>query len=221
MLRSNIMGIGIVGMLLVAQAAAADTTAGGEPVEAATVEAVVQAVEARYADVETMRADFVQTTRSDVFGADTQSGTLVLERPAKMRWEFGDDKQFVTDGKTMWVYSKADNQVIRYDDISTQRSSLDSLLSSLHQLDELFAVELVESGETVKLDLTPQDQGQVKEVRLELTEELLVKHVTITDPFGSVTDLEFSNVRLDVEVADSAFTFEPPPGAQVIQAGSF
>ena len=206
------MGVGTLGLLMMAHAAAADT--------APTVASVVQAVEAKYDDVSTMQADFVQTTHSQVFGADAQSGELVIKRPSMMRWAFADDKQFVTDGDTMWVYSKADNQVIRYDDIAAQRSALDSLLSSLHQLDELFEVKLLE-GEGTTLELKPRDQAQVKAVKLELTQDLLVKSITITDPYDSVTELQFSNVRLDVEVPDSAFVFQVPKGVQLIEAGSF
>ena len=80
--------------------------------------AIVAAVESKYAGVTAMSATFVQTTHSDMFGDEKQGGNVLLKRPKQMYWDFG-DKQFVTDGKTMWVYTQADNQVIRYDNVGT------------------------------------------------------------------------------------------------------
>lgn len=190
---------------------------------AADATSVVQQVEAKYATVKVLQADFVQTTRSEVFGEEKQSGNLVLKRPKQMLWNFtgSGTKQFVTDGKTMWVYTADDNQVIRYDDITASTSQADSLLQSLDQLDELFAVEVLpdELGHT--LSLAPrQVDGHVKKLRLELSPELVVERVTITDNFDNVTELAFSAVKLDGDVPDTIFQFEVPAGAELISAGA-
>jgi len=198
----------------------APATAVAEPGAAS----VVEALEAKYRTVDALKADFVQTTHSSVYGDDVQRGHLLVKRPAMMRWEFeGDEeRQFVTDGKTMWVYTKADQQVIRYDDIGSDRSPLDSLLSSLDHLDELFDVRLGERAEgSTTLELTPHDQEEVKRARLVLDENLVVQHLTIVDPFDSVTDLAFSNLQLDPEIPDSAFEFVVPEGVEVIPGGGF
>ncbi len=108
------------------------------------VQEVVDAVEAKYATVEAIQASFVQTTHSEIFGSEEQAGSLVLKRPAKMRWEFttGVEKQFVTDGRTMWVFTRSENQAIRYDDVSSSGAA-DSLLQSLDKLDEMFEIQLM------------------------------------------------------------------------------
>jgi outer membrane lipoprotein carrier protein len=189
-----------------------------------TAAGVVEALEAKYATVDALKADFVQTTHSTVYGEDEQRGSLLVKRPAMMRWEFHGDEErhFVSDGQTMWVYTKSDQQVIRYDNVGGERSALDSLLSSLDHIDELFEVQLAERFEDViALDLTPHDQEQVKKARLLLSDALVIRHLTIVDPFDSITDLAFSNVQLDPEIPDSAFVFEVPEGVEVIPAGGF
>lgn len=197
--------------------------AASQPASASDATAVIRAVEAKYSKVQAMSADFVQTTRSEAFGEETQVGELVLKRPKQMYWNFtgGANKQFVTDGKTMWIYTAADKQVIRYDDVSASTSTADSLLQSLDSLDELFAVDLIDASEAHQvLSLQPRkDGGQVKHLDLELDPQYVVKTVTITDTFDNVTVLAFSGVHLNPNVPDSMFQFQPPPGVEVIAAG--
>ncbi len=213
----------LVFCLALSGAAAADLPTIAAVGEVSDVKAVVKAVEKKYAGVETIAADFLQTSRSEVFGDEKQKGRLFIKRPSKMRWEFTESgKQFVTDGNTMWVYSKEDNQAIRFDDVSAQADAAQSLLQSLDRLDELFLVEaLPAAAETHALDLRPRTEGQVKRIRLILDRQLLLKHVTITDAFDGVTELEFSAVNLGADTPDSLFDFKVPEGAQVITGGGF
>lgn len=191
------------------------------PADAAAMEAsdLVAKVGKKYADVKTMRADFVQTTRSETFGDEVTKGKLVVERPAKMRWSFGDERVFVTDGKSMWIYSKADAQVIVYDDISAQRSTADSLLTSLDKLEELFVVTVESStDEAHKLALKPKEEAQFKQVRLTLDAKLMITAVSIIDTFDNVTDLAFTNMELNVKTDDAMFSFAAPEGVDVVKA---
>lgn len=190
------------------------------PAFAEDATSLVQAVEAKYSKVQAMQADFVQVSKNEMFGETKETGQLTLKRPKQMFWNFtgGEKKQFVTDGKTMWVYSAESNQVIRYDDISQASSTADSLLSSLDSLDEVFQVTVVPDSAGHTLDLAPKKQGNVKKLHLELSPDLLVEKVVITDSFDSVTELQFSDVKLNVTVPDSMFQFQVPAGAEVISA---
>ncbi len=182
---------------------------------------IIDAVEAKYAGVQTMAADFKQSTKSAMYGSDEQVGNLVLQRPSKMRWTFtGDGKQFVTDGATMWIYNPADNQVLKYSDVQQTAASADSLLQSLDRISELFEIEVLEETDKVKrLSLKPKgEEAQVKRIELGLDNDLVVQDVTILDAFDTQTALAFSNVKLDAKVPDSTFVFEVPKGAEVISA---
>ncbi len=189
---------------------------------AADASVVIREVEAKYSSVKAIKASFVQVTRSSVYGDEEQAGNVVLKRPKKMRWDFtsGGKKQFVSDGNTMWVYTADANQVIRYDNVG-ESSQADALLQSLDRLDEVFKVDLVDDQNAPGhvLSLQPKKQGQVKGLRLELDGGLLMKRVVITDQYDNVTELRFSDVKLNAEVPDSAFNFKPPPGAEVITTG--
>jgi len=183
----------------------------------------VQAVEAKYAKVDVIQADFTQTTHNATFGDDTQSGDVTLKRPKKMFWNFtsGDKKQFVTDGSTMWVYTATDNQVIKYGDVggASTGTTAESMLQSLDKLDEVFTVTTVPSPTGHQLDLAPKKEGQVKKVHIEFDGYYVVNRVVITDAFDGQTELSFQNVKLNGNVPDSTFQFQVPAGAQVVDAG--
>ncbi len=208
-----------------ATAFATDTApaAPAAPTEAAQQELMSQ-VQAKYASVDVMKATFRQVSTSALYGGSEQTGTLTLQRPRKMRWDFaGDGKQFITDGETMWIYSPADKQVIRYADFGAgQAMAADSLLQSLDKLEELFEVELLASGdEGHRLGLSPRDEAskaQVKEVVLTLAPDLTVRQVEITDAYDGVTTLSFTELTLGGTADPAAFQFEVPEGVDVVDA---
>ncbi|MBN1335316.1 MAG: outer membrane lipoprotein carrier protein LolA [Deltaproteobacteria bacterium] len=205
---------------------AAAVPASALEADAPTVEELVTLVEGVYGPVQSIRADFVQVSRSASLGEEQrQKGRVLLKRPRKMRWEFTspDTKLFVTDGQTMWIWSPADNQVIVYKDFSGNAEGVASLLSDLQQLDERFEVTLVDEEIARQrgvyiLDLKPrQEPANFRSLRVSLDRrKLVVQGVAITDSLGNVTDLAFSQVHLDSKVNDGDFTFRVPAGAQVI-----
>lgn len=188
----------------------------------AAVPAVVKKIESKYADVKAMKARFTQTVRNPAYGDEVQKGEVTLERPAKMHWSFaGDGKQFVTDGRTMWIYNPGHKQVIRYKDVSNPAGSAQSLLTSLDRIGQLFSVteRPDDSGHT--LVLVPREaDAQYKNVVLHLSGELMVEKVVITDNFDTVTELVFHDIRLDPKVPADQFVFSVPKGVEVIDAGS-
>ncbi len=74
------------------------------------------------------------------------------------------------------------------------------------------------------LDLSPRsaEAGNFKQLRISFTKrKLLVDRVLLTDQFDNVTDLTFSQVKLDAKVEDDKFAFQIPAGAEVITPEGF
>src|SRR5690606_26313623 len=107
-------------------------------------------------------------------------------------------------------------------DIASQRSAADSLLTSLDKLEEQFQVAVLSSTDAAhSLQLTPKaSDGQFKSVKLTLDGAFLPTAVSIVDTFDNVTELALSDVVLNADVADSAFTFTPPEGVTVVAAST-
>src|SRR6202158_4696224 len=79
---------------------------------AADVKTMAAAVDAHYNHLRSLHAEFTEIFRGA--GMDrTESGTLWLKKPGKMRWEYRSpkDKLFLSDGKDAWFYLPADKQV--------------------------------------------------------------------------------------------------------------
>ncbi len=196
-----------------------------------TTDEVVRGIETTYEDVQSLRAEFVQTTRSAALGeGQKQRGRMEIKRPSKMRWDFQrpEPRLFVTNGKRMWVYSPSENQAILYEDQAMLGSGVQSLLTDLQQLDEQFTVREIEDPEAkrvnnVVLELTPKaENANFKSLRLELTrKKYLLKRLVLVDAFDTETELSFTQVRLNTAMDDSVFEFQPPAGVEVIKPAGF
>lgn len=193
-----------------------DAAASGAPSDPAAVDAVIQAVEARYAKVDTIRADFTQVKRDATFGDVSQDGFVVVARPARMRWEFttGDQQVFATDGQTLTIWTRADDYYQQLPDSTSGSTTVQGFLTSLDQLDEVFTVTLVEGavgqGAGPVLDLVPRKAGAIARIRLDLDAELTVEQVVMTDTYGNITDLTFRDMVFGQPVGDALFKFDKP-----------
>lgn len=215
-LRAAVVGLALVSSPLVGVVHAEDTTDG-----ALTAKALIAKVEQTYATVQTIEAKFVQTAFNEVLGDSTEEGTLAIKRPHFMRWAFGTEKLFVSNGQKMWIYTAQDKQVIEYDDISSGKDAANSLLTQLDKVDELFVVEVLASSASEHvLSLSPRDAAtsQFKTVKLVLDGAMSPKQVEIVDPFGQVTRLTLTEVKLNTPMADSVFEFSAPTGVDVVKA---
>jgi len=187
------------------------------------VDAVIKGVEAAYKDVQTLKADFVQVTRSKAMGDETrQRGKVRLKRPKMMRWVFTQPagQEFVTNGDTMWVWSEADNQVIVSKGVASGGSGMSQLLDDLNRLSELFHVELLDNKgrpNTVLLGLKPKTDAGFQSLKLRLMKKsYLVDEVVMIDAFGNEVQLSFNLLKTNTPIEDAEFTFAVPDGAQVL-----
>src|SRR6266853_5654523 len=76
------------------------------------VHSVAQAVDEHYNHLQSLQAEFTEIYQGS--GTErTESGTLGLKKPGKMRWEYRspEEKLFIGDGKTAWLYLPEEKQV--------------------------------------------------------------------------------------------------------------
>src|SRR5258708_18554917 len=75
------------------------------------VHAIAEKVDQRYNHMQTLEAQFAETY-SGAGMTRTESGTLVLRKPGRMRWDYEQPKGklFISDGKFLWLYTPADNR---------------------------------------------------------------------------------------------------------------
>jgi outer membrane lipoprotein carrier protein len=192
---------------------------------AGDVASTARAVDDKYNHLKTLQADFSEIYR----GAGTErmeSGTLLLKKPGKMRWDYRSPKEklFVSDGRDVWFWVPGDRQVQRskLKRLEDLRSPIGFLLGKaklekeLRGLSEAPDVAPLEGGDKVLRGVPQALAERVSQVTLEITPEDWIRRIVIEEVDGSVTEYRFSDQKADVDIPESRFRFEPPPGVEVI-----
>jgi outer membrane lipoprotein carrier protein len=189
------------------------------------VHAIAQAVDNRYNHLETLQAEFTETYRGAGIER-TESGSLWLKKPRKMRWEYRSPKEklFLSDGKDAWFYLPGDHQVRR-----SSVKKLDDLRSPLGFLLGKTRLEKELDGLSAAPDVTPTSAGnavlrgvpkamadRVNEVVLEITPDYHIARIQFEEADESVTEYRFSEQKENAGIADQLFRFSPPPGVEVV-----
>lgn len=193
------------------------------------IHALAQAVDNRYNRLRTLQAEFTESYRGAGIER-TESGSLSLKKPGKMRWEYRSPKEklFLSDGKDAWFYLPGDRQVRRtsvrkLDDL---RSPLGFLLGKTKlekELDGLSAapdVAPLTPGNTVLRGVPKGMADRVNEVVLEITPDYRIARIQFEEVDESVTEYRFTGQKENVDIADQSFKFMPPPGVEVVD-GNF
>jgi len=208
--------VGLLGLALICLAAASN---------GADIKAIAAAVDAHYNRLQTLEAQFTQVYRGA--GAErSESGTLWLKKPGKMRWEYRSprEKLFVSDGKAVWFYVPDDRQARKTDarKLDDVRSPLAFLLGKTKLQKELTGLSLapdvqpIAPGDVV-LRGVPQGLEQVGEIVLEITDDHRITRIVIEDVDGSATEYRFTDQKEDLAVADGRFQFRPPEGTETVE----
>ena len=192
------------------------------------VRSLAAAVDAHYNHLRSLETDFTEMYRGG--GTErTESGTLWLKKPGKMRWEYRSPKEklFVSDGKEAWFYVPSDGQARKtaakkLDDI---RSPMAFLLGKTKLEKELQGLSLAPDKEAlapgnVVLRGVPQGlSDRISEILLEVTPDHQIARIIIQDVEGAATEYRFGAMKEDVAIGDARFEFKPPAGVETLDGG--
>jgi outer membrane lipoprotein carrier protein len=184
---------------------------------------LAQRVDRHYDQLHSLKAGFTENY-AGLGMQRTESGTLLLEKPGRMRWEYSlpPGKIFLLDGKYAWFYTKGDAQVqrIQAKELDDLRSPLRFLLGHTNlekEMSNLTAAAAPNGGFT----LTGQPKGQEKRVtRLTLTVTAAgtITAFEIEEPDGALTRFTFTGEQPNAASPPQTFKFTPPPGVPVVDA---
>ena len=189
------------------------------------VHAVADKVDQRYNHLQTLKADFTETY-SGGGAARTETGTLLLKKPGRMRWDYLQPrpKLFITDGKIAWFYVPGERQARRASvkQIDDLRSPLRYLLGKTKLEKELDGLSIdttqkpANAGNIV-LRGVPKGMGdRVSKTLLEITPEGSISRIVIEELDGSTTEFRFQAQQENVKLTDAQFSFSPPPGVEIV-----
>ena len=189
---------------------------------------IAAALQAKYDRIRDFSADFTQQYESGVLKRKiTESGKVQVKKPGKMRWDYAqpEKKIFVSDGSTIYLWVPADNQVTRsavpkQDEATTAVLFLVGKGDLTRDFNVSFAPNAPEGAHALRLDpkLPERDYDWLRIVVDQ--NSLQIRELTAADRQGGQSTFLFSNFKENVGIADSAFAFKIPKGADVIDAGA-
>ena len=193
---------------------------------AVDVKTLAAAVDTHYNHLRSLEAEFTELYRGAGMER-TETGTLWLKKPGKMRWEYRSprEKLFVSNGKDAWFYVPADRQARKtaakkLEDI---RSPLAFLLGKTKLEKELRGlslapdVEPLTSGNVVLRGVPTALADRVSEILLEVTEDHQIARLVIQEVDGAATEYRFGEMKEDVAIGDGRFEFKPPAGTETVE----
>ena len=192
------------------------------------VKSLAAAVDEHYNHLRSLQAEFTEVYRGSGMER-TESGTLWLKKPGKMRWEYRSpkDKLFVSNGKDAWFYVPDDRQARKTEarKLGDLRSPLAFLLGKTKLEKELQGLSLAPDvsplqPENVVLRGVPQAMvDQVSEILVEITPDHRIARIVIQEVDGAVTEYRFGEMKENVAIADGRFQFKPPDGTETVEGG--
>jgi outer membrane lipoprotein-sorting protein len=178
------------------------------PASAAAPSPDLARLKSHLSSVETMTANFTQT---DPRGR-TATGTLQMKRPGRIRFAYsGGDLLLVADGKRL---NFIDYSVGQKSSWPLSRTPLGPLLSASPDFNG--KAEILPSNDSRVVVARAKSAGQYGQLTLAFLRNasapggLQLYGWTAIDPQKNRTTVKLSNVRFNVAVPDSAFTFADP-----------
>lgn len=185
--------------------------------------ALAAKVDAHYNHLAMLRAAF--TERYSGMGQHrSESGTLLLRKPGRMRWTYADGKLFLLDGKYAISYTPGDAQAQRIPakQLDDMRSPLRFLLGHTRLEKELDHLQMspgpdgsvVLSG-TPRYELSPGDQRLQRIAVTVIPATGIITGLSLQEIDGTTTEFSFTNQHENMPSADADFHFKPPVGVVI------
>ncbi|MDD1620017.1 MAG: outer membrane lipoprotein chaperone LolA [Methylococcaceae bacterium] len=168
-----------------------------------------------------LSADFKQVS-FDKSGNPAQSsvGKFYLSRPGKFRWNYQKpfEQEIVSNGGKVWFYDTDLEQVTvkKLDDSLGSTPAL--LLTGQVDIEEKFKLEEQGSEDQMNwVKLSPKnEESGFKYILIGLNAGQL-GGMELSDNFGQLTRIYFSNIQINPALDDSLFNFKAPKGIDVFE----
>jgi len=168
---------------------------------------------------QTLEANFQQTLRTREGEVLQQTeGKFYLNRPGKFRWDYKTPYQqvIVSDGERIWIYDVDLEQVTVQKQSAGLPSSPMALLQDSSKLHQSFSVSPLDEHDGVyrlKLESKTKD-SDFTEIIVGVDVKGL-RFMQLHDQFEQVTDIVFSEITTNANLAKEIFEFKAPEGVDV------
>lgn len=193
----------------------------GLSVPAAAQEAPsLNALQARYDQLNGLRASFTQVTASEFADDSSRIQGRVLLAGNKYRVETP-GQTVITNGTTTWIYSPADSQVVINDaEANTSTITPQTFLTASAKRYDVASIRAARR-EGVPHDVLPLtaagDSARFREATLWVRQsDRIVTRLRATDRNGATLDLRLHGIVVNPTFEGTPFTFSPPEDIEVV-----
>ena len=188
-----------------------------------SVAEAVQQLQSKYQNMQTLQANFSQSYQSKRFsgGGITESGVVYLRKGGLMKWEYQtpEKKIFISDGLFYFYYVPQDKQVVKTPvDHQTQQSPA-LFLAGRGNFAKDFTAQWADPRPGSRLiKLTPvksQPDFEYLIVDVDPARNLVLR-LLVVDSYDNRTEYKFTNIRENPPLPSNFFTFNAPPGTDVV-----
>ena len=146
---------------------------------------MLKAVETRYNHAQKLQVLFHEAYTGPGQARRTESGTLQLRKPGRMRWDYTSPqgKLFVSDGKFLWLYTPSNHQVekMKIKESDDMRAPLAFLLGKLHFDKEFRNVQGQPAGGGTRITAEPKtDSLPYTKVEFVVGPDTQIRRVQVT-----------------------------------------
>jgi outer membrane lipoprotein-sorting protein len=181
-------------------------------------EAFLDRVRAAYADVRTLRADFVQVNDWEIITPDAAyEGWIYLTRDGRLRIEYTepDGHVLVSDGVWVWTYVPESGQVIQ-SPVSRDQGSASRLFVDF--LENRRVVGMARRDSVVEITLEPEEEMALRRLVVGVDPESgLGQTFAWTDREGNTARYAFRDFDTNVRLDPRLFEFVVPEGVELVR----
>jgi len=191
---------------------------------ATTADELIRRIETRYNAARTLSVEFVENYNMQGHPRPPEEGRLTLRKERKMRWDYlrPAGKLFISDGKTVYLYSAGENRVEKMPlkDTEDMRAPLAFLLGRLDMKKEFrdFSTRPGEDGAAWLVARSKNDRTPYDNVEMLIAPDGVIKELKVAGRDQSLLAFSFKAERLNPPVDDNLFHFIIPAGAEVVDS---
>jgi outer membrane lipoprotein carrier protein len=184
---------------------------------------VAAALQKKYDAIRDFTADFVHESEGGLLKKkQTERGVVQVKKPGKMRWDYKspETKVFVSDGRRIYLYVPADNQVV-VSPVPEEDQATTAVLFLVGKgnLTRDFTVNYSDGSgpDSYALRLQPKlPERDYDWLALVVDRRTLqIRTLSAADSQGGRSTFHFANFKENTGLSDKTFSFKIPRGADV------
>jgi outer membrane lipoprotein carrier protein len=189
------------------------------PFDTPPLKNLLKEIENRYNATRTLQVSFIEQYTPAGRPQRTESGTLYLRKPGRMRCDYAlpKGKLCVSDGTFLYVYTPADNRALKMklkDSLAEDmRAPLAFLLGKLNFDKEFRNLQAHSEGTSTRISGEPKNEVYAS-IEFLVAPDKHIQELKIVSVDHSILNFTFSNEKQDPPMSDKLFAFQLPAGAQ-------